>query len=125
MADAGAHAFVADLFAGLGQVRIRSMFGGAGVYCDDVMFALLADDAIYLKADAALSEALAKEGSGPFEWTPTSGPKAGQTVRMSYWRLPEAALDDPDSAVGWARRALTVARAAKAKPAKRKAPKRA
>ncbi len=34
---------------------------------------------------------------------------------MSFWRMPDAALDDPDDAVRWARRALDVARRAPAK----------
>ena len=48
-----------------------------------------------------------------------SGPKAGQRVAMSYWRLPDSALDEPDQACIWGRRALDVARAA-AKPKKPK-----
>ena len=40
----GFHAFVVELFAGLGPVRIRRMFGGAGVYAGEVMFALIDDE---------------------------------------------------------------------------------
>ena len=79
------------------------------------MFALLAREVIYLKADDALKRDLGAEGSGPFIWTPSSGPKAGQAVEMGYWRLPDSALDEPDEAVRWARRALEVARRAPAK----------
>jgi DNA transformation protein and related proteins len=107
-------AFVEELFAGLGGVRIKRMFGGAGVYAQGQMFALLADDVIYLKVDDALKAALAQEGSSPFVWAPESGPQAGKRVEMGYWRLPEAAFDDPDLACMWARRALAVAAAAAA-----------
>jgi DNA transformation protein len=96
------------------------MFGGAGVYADGVMFGLIAGDTLHLKVDDTLKRDLAAEGSGPFVWRPDSGPKAGQAVEMGYWRLPDAALDEPDLAVAWARRALAVARAAKP-PARRKA----
>ena len=44
--------FVRDLFADFGPVTIRNMFGGAGVYADGVMFAILAEDTLYLKTDA-------------------------------------------------------------------------
>ncbi len=121
MASDSFHAFVRELFEGLGPVTIKKFFGGGGVYADGAMFALLASDTIYLKADDALKRDLAEAGSGPFIWTPSSGPKAGQQVEMSYWRLPDAALDDPDEAVCWARRALEVARRA---PAKGKAKQR-
>lgn len=116
MASDSFHDFVKELFAGVGPVTIKRMFGGAGGYADGVMFLLLADDAIYLKADDALKAELAKEGSGPFIWEPTSGPRAGERVEMGYWRLPDSALDDPEEAAAWGRKALAVAKeAARAK----------
>ena len=114
------HDYVRELFEGLGGVQIKRMFGGAGVYANGVMFALLADEAIYIKTDDALKAELRKEGCGPFLWTPEKGPRAGETVEMSYWRLPDAALDEPDSALAWARKALAVAKAKAAAKPKRK-----
>ena len=117
------HEFVRELFAGMGPVQIKRMFGGAGVYADGVMFALLADDMVYLKADATLKTELKEEGSGPFVWIPESGPRAGEHVEMGYWRLPDAALDDPAEASSWGVKALHVARAAasaKRKPKKKR-----
>lgn len=117
------HEFVRELFAGLGDVQIKRMFGGAGAYADGLMFALLADETIYIKTDDALKAALAEAGSGPFIWTPNKGPRAGESVEMSYWRLPEAALDDPELASEWAKKALAAARSkatAKTKPKKKR-----
>jgi len=101
----GFHAFVEELFAGLGPVRIRRMFGGAGIYAGDVMFALIDDETIYLKTDAALRADLAAEGSTAWVYSRATG----SWEDSSYWRLPETALDDPDEATDWARRALAVA----------------
>lgn len=117
------HDFVRELFEGLGPVQIKRMFGGAGGYADGVMFLLIADDTVHLKVDDALKDELREEGSGPFVWTPQNGPRAGEQIDLGYWRLPDAALDDPDEAVRWGRKALAIAKAkaaAKAKP-KRKA----
>ncbi|MBI1250004.1 MAG: hypothetical protein GC189_00845 [Alphaproteobacteria bacterium] len=115
------HDFVKELFAGLGPVTIKKMFGGAGVYADGVMFALLANETIYLKADASLRGELQAAGGDPFIWTPQSGPRAGEQVDMGYLSLPEDALDDPDLAAVWAGKAIAVAKAkAAAKPKKRK-----
>lgn len=121
-ADNSFHDFVRELFEGLGPVQIKRMFGGAGGYADGVMFLLIAGDVIHLKADDALKAELREAGSGPFVWIPDSGPRKGEQVEMGYWRLPESALDDPEEAVMWGRKALAVARAkAAAKPkAKRK-----
>lgn len=105
------HDFVKELFAGLGPVQIKRMFGGAGGYADGVMFLLLADEVIHLKADEALKAELRAQGCGPFVWEPQSGPRAGEKVDLGYWRLPDSALDDPDEAVIWGRKALAVAKA--------------
>lgn len=103
--------FACELLSGIGPVRARKMFGGAGLYAADVMFALIADDQIYIKVDEALSRDLEAEGSGPFIYER----EGAEPAAMGYWRLPEAALDDPDEAEIWARRALEVALRAKAK----------
>ena len=105
------HEFVAELFEPLGSVRIKRMFGGAGVYAHEVMFALLADDVIYLKVDNDLKAALENEGSEPFCFEM----KDGKVAEMKYYRLPDTAMDDPEDASDWARRALDVALKAKSK----------
>lgn len=48
--------FAKDLFAELGALKSKRMFGGTGLYCDGAMFAVLFGDAIYMKADTPLSE---------------------------------------------------------------------
>lgn len=111
MAGDSFHAFVRELFRGVGAISVKRMFGGAGIYAEGLMFGLIGDEVIYLKADAALKTELAREGCGPFIWTPANGPRAGEKVEMGYWRLPDAALDDPDLAAQWGRKALGVARA--------------
>lgn len=103
--------FACETLSGVGLVRARKMFGGAGLYAGEVMFALIADDQIYLKVDDALSRDLEAEGSGPFIYER----EGAEPAAMGYWRLPDAALDDPHEAERWARRALDVALRAKAK----------
>ncbi len=94
-----ATALALELFAPLGALSVRRMFGGAGVYVHGVMFVLLANSEIYLKADAVTVPAFEGAGAGPFVWT---GPD-GRGVSMSYWRLPDSALDDADEALRWGR----------------------
>jgi len=103
--------FIQDLLSDFGPVTIRNMFGGAGIYADGVMFAILVDDTLYLKADEVSARAFAAEGKGPF----TYRPKDRAPIAMSYWEVPERLLDDPEELVAWARRAHAVALAAKAK----------
>ncbi len=43
--------YLKEVFEQFGQIRARKMFGGYGIYHDGVMFGLVADDTLYLKAD--------------------------------------------------------------------------
>ncbi len=101
--------FVQELFAPLGGVSIRRMFGGAGIYSRGIMFGLIDDDTIYLKADNETRKAFEARGCGPFVYD-----GKGKPVQMSYWQMPSELIDDADTALAWARTALGVARASKA-----------
>lgn len=97
---------IRDLFAELGTVHIRRMFGGAGIYAGDVMFGLESDGLIYLKADAGTVPAFEREKCSPFQYTT----KKGKRAVMSYWRLPDRLYDDPAELAQWAKQAVVVAR---------------
>ena len=95
---------IRDLFASLGPVRTRRMFGGQGVYAGELMFALESYGELYLKVDDGILPAFRSAGSRPFVYE-----KDGRTSQMSYWRLPDPALDDPEEAARWGRLALEAA----------------
>ncbi len=97
--------FLLENLAPLGPVYARRMFGGAGLYCDGLMFALIADDTVYLKADDKTSQDFMSEGLKPFTYHGKSKP-----ITMSYWRVPERLFDDQDEFVAWADVALRVAK---------------
>jgi DNA transformation protein len=87
--------FVRDLLVDFGPVTIRNMFGGAGIYADGVMFAILVDDTLYLKADEASRRAFETEGMGPFTYEPAGkGPVAMPygRYRRVYWRSRKSSL---------------------------------
>jgi DNA transformation protein and related proteins len=73
------------------------MFGGAGLYRDGVMFGLVSDGDIYLKCDPTIAPMFERAGCRPFAYKKGAG-----SVTMSYWSLPEQALDDPDALKEWA-----------------------
>ena len=88
------------------------MFGGAGVYCDGLFFALLEDEAIWLKADERSRPEFERAGAEPFRFET----KDGETVSMSYYGAPGDFYDDPEATRRWTTLALdAAARAARLK----------
>jgi len=87
------------------------MFGGYGVYHDGLMFGLVADDVLYLKADAESADAFVERGLPKFEYT-----KQGRRMQISYYAAPEEIFEDPDSARSWAVMAFEAALRGQKKP---------
>jgi DNA transformation protein len=118
--------FLREQLRGVGPISIRRMFSGAGVYADGVMFALVARDTLYLKADPLTQPEFEAEGMRAFTYETRSG---ANTI-MSYWQAPEHLFDDPDQMSEWARKAVAAAHRAhrkspmRAKSAKRPAKKK-
>nr|WP_283255037.1 TfoX/Sxy family protein [Marivita sp. GX14005] len=91
------------MFRDVPDLSMRKMFGGLGIYSEGRIFAVLGpDEALLIKARGALAETLAAEGAT--QWVYAG--KSGKRSTMPYWTLPEDALDDPEAACDWARRAL-------------------
>ena len=101
-----------ELFAAFGPVSVRRMFGGAGVFVDGLMIAIVDDGTVYLKAAPEGTAAFAREGCAPFSYST----KNGERVLTSYRRMPERLYDDPDELAVWARTALAAAQAKQARP---------
>lgn len=97
--------WVREHFTALGPLEIKRMFGGAAVYANGRIFALLDDGVVWLKADETNAPLLAGAGARRFSY-PT---RDGKQMAMAYWSLPESALDDPDEAVAWARQSIDAA----------------
>ena len=107
--------WVAEQLAPLGAVRVRSMFGGFGIYADDLFFAIIDDDVLYFKADAMNRERFVNAGAEPFRYPV----KDGTMTEMSYFSAPEGALDDQSELLDWARSGLDAALRARAVKIKR------
>lgn len=101
-----------DVFSSLGEVRVRAMFGGHGVYHGDTMFALVADDVLYLKCDDENRAQFEARDLGPFTW---ESPNTGTKTMMSYWQAPDEIFDDTDAAREWTASAWAAAGRAQAK----------
>jgi DNA transformation protein len=99
-----------ELLAPLGAARARRMFGGHGLYVDDLFVALIADECLYLRADEAARPAFEQAGCHPFSYSA----RDRKAVTMGYWSAPDAALDSAPAMLPWARLAVASASRAKA-----------
>jgi DNA transformation protein and related proteins len=108
--------YLHDLFSAFAPVTTRAMFGGHGVYRDGVIIGIVIDEALYLKVDAQTRAVFEAEGCRPFVYE-----AKGKVVPMSYWTVPDEALDSPLDFRPWAQRAWEAAlRKPKPKPKPRK-----
>jgi DNA transformation protein len=101
-----AHAL--DLFAPLGPgVTARKMFGGVGFYAAGRFFAIgdVEEGAVYLKVDEVTRGRFEAAGGRPF----TYPARDGGVMVMSYFTPPDAALEDPEEMLPWARLGLDAA----------------
>ena len=96
--------YLQEVFSCLGTVRVRRMFGGHGLFLDELMFGLVVDEVLYLKADEQTRDLFTAEGLTPFVYY-----KQGKPVSLSYYTAPESLFEDPDEALLWGRRSFSAA----------------
>ena len=101
--------YVVELMAGWAQVAARKMFGGYGLYREGLMFALIAEDELFFKADADNEAQFERADSHPFVYVSQT-----RTVQMSYWSAPAASLDSPAEMGEWCQSAYGAALRAQA-----------
>jgi DNA transformation protein and related proteins len=99
-----------ELLSPLGPVRARRMFGGWGLYADGLFVALIAEERLYLKADAGTRDHFAAAGCEPFTYIAD-----GKSVTLGYWTAPPDALESTALMQPWARLAMQAALSARAK----------
>jgi DNA transformation protein len=96
--------YVLDQLSTLGSVSSRRMFGGAGLYHEDLFFAVVADDVLYFKADDSNRSDYEAAGAEPFR------PFPDKDHVMQYYEVPVDILENRESLTEWAQKAICVAR---------------
>ena len=112
---------LAELLSVVGPVNVRCMFGGAGIFAEDLMIALTVDGVVFLKADEYSIPDFEREGLPPFRYQTKNG---ARTI-ASFWRMPERLYDEPDELARWAVLALEAAKRAGLRAARRGQPRQA
>ncbi len=108
--DEGLLAWVTEALEPLGLVTKRAMMGGATLYLDGVVFAIMDEGELYFKADAASDAIWDEVGARRFTME-----MAGKTASMNYRLAPDEVQDDAEAMQRWARLAVEAGQRAAAK----------
>lgn len=103
--DQGLIDWAAEAMAPIGTVTWRQMMGGATLYCDSVVFAILADDVLWLKADKHSDDVWDEAGCPRFTFE-----MRGKSATMNYRRAPDDVYDDAEAFRQWGALALEAGR---------------
>ncbi len=96
--------YVLDQLAQWGEVSVRRMFGGAGLYRERRIFAVVANDVLYLKVDDTNRDDFIKAGAAPFN----PYPEKNKATVMSYYTVPSEVLENRDALAQWAQRSFEI-----------------
>jgi DNA transformation protein and related proteins len=114
--DAGLIEWIAEACEPMGTFSKRAMMGGATLYLDGTVFAIVDDDALWFKSDTVSDAIWDAEGCVRFTFD-----MGGKTGSMNYRRAPDDVYDDADAMRHWAGLGLEAGR--RAPPKKPKKPK--
>jgi DNA transformation protein len=95
-------AFVLDQLKAFGQVDIKRMFGGVGLFHDGLMFGKIGGNTFRLKVDEHNQEDFEERGMKPFV---SEKKKKG----MPYWEVPVDILENKDELKKWATKSFEAA----------------
>lgn len=96
--------FINDQLQVLGPVDCKRMFGGYGYFLGGLMFALIADNLLYLKVDDENRKAFEEMGLEPFTYQ-----KKDKTFSMSYYQAPDVVYEDIEAMHTWGNSAYSAA----------------
>src|SRR5487761_2062864 len=97
--------YVLDQISTLRDLPSRRMFGGVGLYCEEVFFGIISSDVLYFKVGDDNRADYEVRGMQPFR------PYVDRPqVSMSYFEVPVDILEDRDECGAWARRSVAAAR---------------
>lgn len=100
-------AYIVERLGPLVPLKVKRMFGEVGLYADDLFFAVVAGDALYLKVDDENRPDYEAAGMGPF--TPMG-------TAMAYFQVPEEVLEERAALREWVDKALAAAERGRRRP---------
>ncbi|VEN73529.1 Transcriptional regulator [Candidatus Desulfarcum epimagneticum] len=96
--------YVTEMMQAIGPVIAKRMFGGHGIFLDGLMFGLISDHVLYLKADKETEKDFNAKGLEAFKYY-----KKEKAYKLSYCQAPEETLEDSEEMKRWANKAYDAA----------------
>ncbi len=93
--------YVLDQLEGVPGLRFKKMFGGAGLYSGELIFAVIGGDQLFFRADKQNLGAFLERGMGPF-----SPNLKKPEMKMPYYEVPPEILEQPPLLRVWASAAV-------------------
>lgn len=94
--------YILEQLSGFGEVQIKNMFGGVGLFHDGLMFGKIGGDTFRLKVDEFNQADYEAKGMKPFY---SEKKKKG----MPYWEVPPEIVEDPVQLREWAAKSYQAA----------------
>lgn len=101
--------YILDILSSFNGIKFRKMFGGYGIYKDNIFFGIISDDILYFKVDESNRSMYELRGSKQF----TYERKDRKKIAMSYWEVPADILENRNELALWTQNAFETARRVK------------
>lgn len=98
--------YIIDQLTEFGEVEVKNMFGGAGLFHQGLMFGKIGGDTFRLKVDAHNEQDYEDRGMKPYY---SEKKKKG----MPYWEVPIEVIEDKQKLASWATKSYEAAVRAK------------
>jgi len=93
--------YIRDLLHWVPALRAKKMFGGYGLYAGDAFFAIVVENALYLKGDDEARDLYLQGGGARFSYL-----RQGKAQTMDYWSVPAEVLEEDALLHTWATNAI-------------------
>ncbi len=90
-----------EIFSPFPGITSRKMFNGYGIYKEGLIFAIIADDHLYFRADEYSAQQFKELGCAQFFYR-----RKGRKILMPYYELPEYILEDKHALGNWIQKSL-------------------
>lgn len=93
--------YVLEQMAFIEGLKVRSMFGGYGLYQEGHIFAIVVNDVLYLKSNVRVQSDFVESGLQRFTYMTKT-----RTITLQYFEAPAEVFENLESMKFWAEKSL-------------------